>query len=447
MKIDFNTLEEYYKTLQYLEYEYTNNLIYEFFKRTLDHSDKIGNYEYKPIISYTLTLKDVILFENSEIRFTLQDIIYNSCNEFYEECINDQKIKDKLNFSINITDFLAWFKDKKDKDKELLKPVIYKDLNLNKFIKITEDEILKKIDETLTYKKINIRYSKKQLNIKENNFVTIYDLNLNLPETEILEYIKLLKQKHRTLKYDTNSKHPLNELSENEIDNIKTFILYMSKPENQNKSNASINFFKNLSSIKYNQQLKQQIDITEEYYNKYILSKNESIEKIKYKSYIYDRNKLFYILFIYDCMKLKTETETDSYDLMMKKIQILILSYRRMELELFDYDDFKKYKIDEKNYNKFQKLIQILVNDLKLNIIDRTDNLTTQDIKNSIRNINTENIENIKKSIENINKFLSKNNMKMFTEFPYLSIRTLYKYYSIAKFYIDEGNYKLLLEQ
>lgn len=32
MKIDFNTLEEYYKTLQYLEYEYTNNLIYEFLK-------------------------------------------------------------------------------------------------------------------------------------------------------------------------------------------------------------------------------------------------------------------------------------------------------------------------------------------------------------------------------------------------------------------------------
>ena len=85
MKIDFNTLEEYYKTLQYLEYEYTNNLIYEFFKRTLEHSDKIDNYEYKPPISYTLTLKDVILFENSEIRFTLQDIIYNSCNEFYEE--------------------------------------------------------------------------------------------------------------------------------------------------------------------------------------------------------------------------------------------------------------------------------------------------------------------------------------------------------------------------
>ena len=87
-----------------------------------------------------------------------------------------------------------------------------------------------------TYKKINIRYSKKQLNIQENNFVTIYDLNLNLPETEILEYIKLLKQKHRTLKYDTNNKHPLNELSENEIDNIKTFILYMSKPENQNQA-------------------------------------------------------------------------------------------------------------------------------------------------------------------------------------------------------------------
>lgn len=157
---------------------------------------------------------------------------------------------------------------------------------MNKFIKITEDEILKKIDETLTYKKINIRYSKKQLDIQENNFVTIHDLNLNLPENEILEYIKLLKQKHRTLKYNTNSKHQFNELSENEIDNIKTFLLYMSKPENQNKSNASINFFKNLSSIKYNQQLKQQIDITEEYYNKYILSKNEPVEKIKYKSYI-----------------------------------------------------------------------------------------------------------------------------------------------------------------
>ena len=49
-----------------------------------------------------------------------------------------------------------------------------------------------------------------------------------------------------------------------------------------------------------------------------------------------------------------------------------------------------EYILDEKNYNKFQKLIQILVNELKLNIIDRTDNLTTQDIKNSIRNINVE---------------------------------------------------------
>ena len=46
------------------------------------------------------------LINSSEIKFTLQDVIYNACPKLYEELMEDKAIKDKINFSMDITEFL-----------------------------------------------------------------------------------------------------------------------------------------------------------------------------------------------------------------------------------------------------------------------------------------------------------------------------------------------------
>lgn len=151
--------------LNYKRYEYTNNMIYEFFKRTLKIQQKIEDFTYKPIIEHTSKIKDVILFENGEIKFTLQDVIFNACPKLYEEIMEDKEIKDKINFSMNISDFLFSVKKVEDKIEEIEKlkednkeltpeeekeynecknyfnTVIYKDLIQNKYIQLTKDEI------------------------------------------------------------------------------------------------------------------------------------------------------------------------------------------------------------------------------------------------------------------------------------------------------------------
>lgn len=190
-------IEEKELILNYKRYEYTNNMIYEFFKRTLKNDKNIEIFLYKPIIEHTSKIKDVILFENNEIKFTLQDVIYNACPKLYEEIIQDDKIEDKTNFSMDIDDFLISVKKVEDtivemekkltkegkltpeeeknynESKNFFNTVIYKDLNQNKYLQLTKDQILKKINETILYKKINVRYTKQQLKIEECNFINL----------------------------------------------------------------------------------------------------------------------------------------------------------------------------------------------------------------------------------------------------------------------------------
>lgn len=232
----------------YKRYEYTNNMVYEFFKRTLKNGQKIEDFAYKPIIEHTSKIKDVILFENNEIKFTLQDVIYNVCPKLYEELIQDDNIKDKINFSMDISDFLVYVKNAEDiieemgkkltltpeekktynESKNFFNTVIYKDLIQNKYIQLTKDEILKKIDETLLYKKINVRYRKKQLNIEKCNFINIYDLNINLPDEELLDYLLMVKAKHKKATTKSSTKE-FDEISDEEKSKIKRYIAFKNK--------------------------------------------------------------------------------------------------------------------------------------------------------------------------------------------------------------------------
>lgn len=470
--------------LNYKRYEYTNNMVYEFFKRTLKNGQKIEDFSYKPIIEHTSKIKDVILFENSEIKFTLQDVIYNACHKLYEELIQDDKIEDKTNFSMDITDFLISVKkvedrieeiEKKRKNNEKLTPeegkeynecknffntVIYKDLIQNKYIQLTKDEILKKIDETLLYKKINVRYRKKQLNIEKCNFINIYDLNINLPDEELLDYLLMVKAKHKKATTKSITKE-FDELSDEEKSKIKRYIAFKNKKlltkKNKKRKLEFIrepvllfNEFLEKDKIKIKNESKIEEEILEKKYQEYKDLEQENFERIQkenkkknleYKSYIYDPQKLAHILFVYDQMK--TKVKNNSYEQLMKRIQCSILYHRREFINIIDTDDLE----DECGLSENDSIKVMHLKNKLLELFKFDPSLEEEFEKNTLKKIDEEDISAIEKVVKEIYSIMDEDCQKKFLPYlPYISMRTLYKYYEIAKFYIDEENYKSLLD-
>lgn len=469
--------------LSYKRYEYTNNMVYEFFKRTLKNDQKIEDFSYKPIMEHTLKIKDVILFENSEIKFTLQDVIYNACPKLYEELIQDDEIEDKTNFSMNITDFLDSVKKVEDtiaemeekltkegkltpeeeknynESKNFFNTVIYKDLNQNKYFQLTKDQILKKINETILYKKINVIYTKKQLNIKECNFINIYDLNINLPDEELLDYLLMVKANHKKVTTKSITKE-FDELRDEEKSKIKRYITFKSKKllTKKNKKRklefmrepvSLFNEFLEADKIKKINESKIEEETLQEEYEEYKDLEQENFERIQkenkkknleYKSYIYDPQKLVHILFVYDHME--KEVENDTYDEMMKRIQYSILYHRREFIEIIDMADLEDEDacgLSESDSKKVYELIKKIYS-----ILTPLDDEYDRDV---LKKIEEEDIHEMNKLMKNIYHIIGEDNKKRFLPYlPYISIRTLYKFYEIAKFYIDEKGYKLLLD-
>lgn len=468
--------------LNYKRYEYTNNMVYEFFERTLKNKKDIKDFQYISPMEHTLKIKDVILFENDGTKFTLQDVIYNACPKLYEELVEDDNKQDKVNYSMYITKFLSLVKIAEDTIKEMQKKindgkkltpdeekdynesknffntVIYKDLNQNKYIQLTKDKILKKIEETILYKKINVRYTKDQLNLEECNFINIYDLNINLPDEELLDYLLMVKAKHKaTTKSITKE---FNDLSNEEKSKIKRYITFKSKKlltkKNQKRKLESVrepvslfNQFLEVDKIKKINESKIEEETLEKIYQEYKDLEQENFERIQkenkkknleYKSYIYDPQKLAHILFVYDHMQ--TKIENDTYKL-MKRIQCSILYHRREFINILETEDLEdECGLSENDSNKVINLKNELYDLLKFN-----PSLEEEFDKDTLILIDEENIKEIDKLMKKIYTLMNENCRKRFLPYlPFISSRTLYKYYEIAKFYIDEKGYKLLLD-
>jgi hypothetical protein len=490
----FNRDVYYYDIEKFERFEYTNNVIYEFFKRTLTNDKKLKEYEYIPVIEHTLKLKDVILFENDKIKFTLQDIIYNAYPQLYLDVMTDVNIKDKINFSIGIEDFLSNYEESD------FKKVIYKDLNRNEYVELNYENLIKKINETFLYKKINMRYQRKQLNIKECNFINIYDLNVNLPDEEILDYILRLKRQHKKAireKVNDTSEETieLERINEEEKNRIKRFILFKEKNKIKNKKRKleyveesiveyrtflKLDTLKNVSKVIIDDKY-----ILDEFKNFKELEKlnSEKIEleernkNLDYRSYIYNPKKLADILFVYDYMQNEKKKEKDeekifiddkkkddkkdkkngkrtsikdekkkekdyTYNNAMIRIQYSILYYRREYIEIIDKDDLENCGLSEADCNRILELKDKLYNLFKfIPDTSKAFNLET------FSKIEKEEISEMNKIMNDINSLMNEKSKKLFLPYvPFVSIRTLYKYYEIASFYIEDENYKLLLD-
>lgn len=347
--------KRYYKIEHYRTHEYTSNMLYEFFLRTLDNGEEdIKNFEILPFKYNKLQLKDIVIYESSHTKLTLQDIVYNIYPDLYKNLMEDSLIKDKLNFSMELIDFEEQIKDLEFKN------FIYKDLNENEYITFTKELMEKEISKIKLFGKYDIDYGEKGLDLDENMFINIYNLNLALPSNEISAYIEEIKKK----------------------------------------------YFKNRKKEK----------------------------ELKYKSYIYKPDKLADILFVYDQFR-------DNDDInKIERIQFDILLYRHNAIEIIDCDDIDKFNISETTAKK--------VND-EINKLQKLIKATDEDMTHhDIEIFETEDIEEIRKSIKTINQLIdNKYKNKLVKYIPFLSKKTIYTYYNIAKYYIDDKNYTTLLNQ
>ena len=191
-------------------------------------------------------------------------------------------------------------------------------------------------------------------------------------------------------------------------------------------------------------------EVLEKIYQEYKDLEQENFERIKkevrrknleYKSYIYNFQKLAHILFIYDHMQTKVENYT--YDQLMKRIQCSILYHRREFINIIEIDDLEDVcGLSENDSSKVMDLKNKLYDLLKFN-----PSLEEEFEKNTLKKIDEEDISAIEKVVKEIYSIMDEDCQKRFLPYlPYISMRTLYKYYEIAKFYIDEENYKSLLD-
>ena len=238
--INIDEYEKYIKETNWKEHEYINNLLYSFFIRTLDDQKNIKDFIYTPEVTYNLELKDVIIYKTEYVRITLQEIIYTICPDYYKE--KQQNINDGINLQdIKVFKDFYYNKVEENKKNNINKPIIqtfiYTDLNKSEII-LNEKEILEKIEEVCTYEKINMNFKYKQLTIPENKFITLHDVNINLPTNALISYIEFIKTQHKIKKnknifFEINKK--LEELTNDKINEIKYFIKYISIQKDHNK--------------------------------------------------------------------------------------------------------------------------------------------------------------------------------------------------------------------
>lgn len=163
-------------------YQYTNNMIYEFYIRSGDKYQVVFDEGKDKII-----LSDIVLYYTDNSKKTLQDIIYNIYPSIYEEFSSDSKF-DMDNILLN--QIKPYFID----DKYTFVNTIYKDLKIGEYITFTKEMMLDLIEKTERSFNVTPKFEKPTPIIKKQQFVDIKNLNLSLPTKELVSYINTLKK-------------------------------------------------------------------------------------------------------------------------------------------------------------------------------------------------------------------------------------------------------------
>lgn len=365
------------------DYEYTNNMVYEFHIRNKKNSDKFEIFnENSEEFKNNFTISDIVLFETENSKKTLQDIIFNIYPSIYEEFKNDTKLL--VDISLDVFEEYT-----KDDTKYEFKETIYFDSKKKEYVVFTKIMMEKLINKFKTSHKIKPKFKKPSVLINKNTIINIYNLNLSLPDGEIFSYILELKKKFR-LKIIKKTQ-------------IKQFKEFMKSRETKKNSYTKKDFKKQMQ------------------------------KKLKYFEVLFNTMKLDDIFYVYDnYTKYKVSFLTLRNDLIEFRINRLLLKFT----DDYPGDNFPKELLKTIEYNIYG---------IK-NIFDTNVNFSEEEEKINPNVINelTKYTETLKQiCIEQKKDSLVK---EFFTEPFILTTRTVRNYLKTAKFYIEEENYKKLLD-
>ncbi len=141
---------------------------------------------------------EVILYKTNNEILTLTDIIYTIFPELYNEKLKEHD--ENLIFQSVSVDYIIKNYIKNDQAKFV--EVVFKDKQNNKFIKVTKEILKSYLTKDIRFINHTIipKFCRPQLYSLKSNLVTIHQLNLDLPDNVIIDYLKHLRKDIRSSK-------------------------------------------------------------------------------------------------------------------------------------------------------------------------------------------------------------------------------------------------------
>ncbi len=241
MREDLKERSDYEYFEDFEEYEFTTCITYEMYVRSKVYTNNSNDIEE---INLNYTLSDIFIYKYNNITYTLQNFIYS----IYPQLLDVAKENIKKNYSnnkVDLTNHLHNYsldlefviKEYINNEEENFNIITYFDPNANMYIKLTKDLLIDKITKSYTNKYINLKFKCPILDYARCNDFSIININLSLPDNELLDYIKKLRLKKLEIKPDPSILKILKNRDSKRInkDNIYKFKKKIEKGQNKNK--------------------------------------------------------------------------------------------------------------------------------------------------------------------------------------------------------------------
>lgn len=242
MKEDLKERSDYEYFEEFEEYEFTTCITYEMYIRSKVYSS--NSIDIKEI-NFNYTLSDIFIYKYNNITYTLQNFIYSIYPQLLDVAKENIKKYYSNNNKVDLTKHLHNYsldlefviKEYINNDQENFNIITYFDPNANMYIKLTKDLLIDKIKKSYTNKYINLKFKCPILDYARCNDFSFININLSLPDNELLDYIKKLRLKKLEVKPNTSILKILENKDSKKInkDNIYKFEKEIEKGQNKNK--------------------------------------------------------------------------------------------------------------------------------------------------------------------------------------------------------------------
>jgi hypothetical protein len=214
-KIEERNSEKYTRIENLNPYEFTNCVAYELQMRKQNRESEIIYNETNGYILHGISISEIKITN----KINLKDLIYQIFPSLYDDAknlikkkepaISDEKLEKTIkDANIDIKDIiLNYIKN----ETIVFNEVFYE--NNDKMEKLTKAKLIEIINKTSFAPNITPNFSVPPTYQKHHKYVTLHSINLELPEKDLVEYIKKIKKDYDTNKL--NIKMPVDLISDN----------------------------------------------------------------------------------------------------------------------------------------------------------------------------------------------------------------------------------------